>query len=145
MLIGLTLFSMFVIMIFSMIVGNESIGTIIDNSYGGYMVVNGTKTSLESAPESSVFFIDPVLGVVGMFIIIVAIVGLLGLQLFGSGFSDYAIRVISTCIIYGGLWALVSVLSMPMVVLIEGFGAMIYVALTMGYVYGVIEKFRGGK
>ena len=144
MLIGLTLFIMFVLMIFSMILGNVVPGTIVSSTTDVYLVVNGTRNYLETQTQENMFYLDPVLGAIGIFIVIIAVAGLIGIQAFGSGLSDQSVKIISGVMIYGGLWALVSILSMPLILLIEVFGSLIYLTLTFCYVYGVVSKLYGG-
>ncbi|MBA7494962.1 hypothetical protein ES702_05540 [subsurface metagenome] len=144
MLIGISLFVMLVLMVFSIILGSVVPGTIISSTTDVYLVVNGTRHYLETQTEDAVFYLDPVFGAIGIFIVIIVIVGFIGLQIFGSGLSELSVKVISGVIIYGGLWAIVSVLSMPLILSIEVFGSLIYLGLTIIYVVGVVNKLYGG-
>ena len=144
MLIGISLFVMLVITMFSIILGSVVPGTIISSTTDVYLVVNGTRQYLETQTQESVFYLDPVYGALVIFVVIIAIVGLIGIHIFGSGLSDQSVKIISGIIIYGGLWSIVSILSMPLILLIEVFGSLIYLALTVGYVYGVVSKLYGG-
>lgn len=144
MLIGLTLFAMFVLMMFSVIIGSDMPGNILENEFNNYAVIDGIITTFDSASGESVFLIDPVFGAIGILIVFIAIAGLVGIQILGSGLSDASVRIITASIIYGGLWAILSVLAMPLIFLIEVFGSMIYVALTLGFLVGVVDKLFGG-
>jgi len=94
-------------------------------------------------PEDVFFEIDPVLGAIVIFITIGIIAGILGIQIIGSGLSDWSVRVGVLLLAYGGLWALLSILSMPLIKSIEVFGVIIYISLTIGYTVGVIERIGG--
>ena len=144
MLIGISLFVMLVITMFSIILGSVVPGTIISSTTDVYLVVNGTRQYLETQTQESVFYLDPVYGALVIFVVIIAIVGLIGIHIFGSGLSDQSVKIISGIIIYGGLWSIVSILSMPLILLIEVFGSLIYLGLTITYVVGVVSKLYGG-
>lgn len=142
-LIGLTLFILFILTIFSMILGSEPPGVFLDSTVSEYLIINGTKSYLETATEQSIFFIHPIYGAIAIFLVIITLIAVIGLQIFGSGLSSGALKIISTVIVYMGLWLILSILSIPLISSIEGFGTLIYISLTIGYVYGVINKFTG--
>jgi len=95
-------------------------------------------------PEDVFFEIDPILGAIGILTIIAIIGGILGIQIVGSGLSDWSVRLGIITLAYGGLWVLLTILSMPLIKSIEVFGSIIYISLTLGYVIGIIQKISEG-
>jgi hypothetical protein len=145
MLVGLTLFILGVLTIFSIVLGSNLSGTILENVYDGDLIVNGTTTTLEFSGDDMLFAIDPTVATIGVFVIIIAIVAVLGIQVLGSGLSQESIRVIMACILYGAVWGLLSLLAMPLILAIEVFGTVIYMVLLIGYIVGVIQNIVGGE
>ena len=144
MLIGFCLFVLFVLTVFSMVLGSVLPGSTVGAEYETWAIINGTRQTMESSSGEGFFFIDPIFGAIGILIVITIIVALLGIQIFGSGLSEASVKIITSALLYGGLWGLLSVVSMPLIVSIEMFGTLIYVSLTIGYVYGVIKQMMGG-
>lgn len=145
MLVGLTLLILGVLTIFSIVLGSNLSGTILENVYDGNLTVNGTTTTLEFSGDDMLFAIDPTVATIGVFVIIIAIVAVLGIQVLGSGLSPESIRVIMACILYGAVWGLLSILAMPLILAIEVFGTIIYMVLLIGYIVGVIQNIVGGE
>ncbi|TET57865.1 MAG: hypothetical protein E3J52_09615 [Promethearchaeota archaeon] len=145
MLIGLTLFILGVLTIFSMVLGSDLSGSLVDTSMGGDLIVNGSATTLEFTGDDMLFAIDPTVATIAVFVIIIAIVAVLGIQVLGSGLSPESIKVIMACILYGTVWGLLSVLAMPLILAIEVFGTIIYMVLLIGYIVGVIQAIVGGE
>ena len=144
MLIGLTLLILGVLTIFSLVLGSSLAGSIIGSDYNPDIIVNGTTTTLEFSGDDVLFAIDPTVATIAVFVIIIAIVAVLGIQFLGSGLSPVSIKVIMTCILYGAVWGLLSVLAMPLILAIEVFGTTIYMVLLIGYIVGVIQNISGG-
>ena len=146
MLIGITLFTLFVLVIFSLIYGNSFIGIPQQTVINTQSIVNGT-TSIFSFPvEDTVFEID-VVGLTGGLAMITAIVvigAIITLQVVGTGLSENGTRLIMYSLFYIGLWTLLSLLAYPLIVSIEIFGALIYVVLTIMYAAGVMKSYFGG-
>ena len=145
MLVGLTLLILGVLTIFSVVLGSNLSGSILENVYDGDLIVNGTTTTLEFSGDDMLFAIDPTVATIAVFAIIIAIVALLGIQFLGSGLSAESIRVIMACIMYGSVWGLLSLLAMPLILAIEVFGTIIYMALLIGYIVGVVQNIVGGE
>jgi len=79
-------------------------------------------------------------------VIIIAIavgMAVIGFRVLGSGLSDPSVRVLITAVVYTGIWTMLSLLAIPLLYGIEIFGTLIYIALSLGYVIGVIEKISG--
>ena len=145
MLIGLTLLIMGVLTIFSIVLGADLSGNIIDSTLGGEVIVNGSVSTLEFGGDDVLFIIDPTTATIAVFIIIIAIVAVLGIQFLGSGLSPESIRTIMACILFGAVWGLLTVLALPLILAIEVFGTIIYTVLLIGYVVGVIQAIVGGE
>ena len=144
MLIGLTLLILGVLTIFSLVLGGSLSGSIIGSDLNPNLIVNGSTTTLEFSGDDVLFAIDPTVATIAVFVIIIAIVAVLGIQVLGSGLSSESIKVIMACILYGAVWGLLSVLAMPLILAIEVFGTIIYMILLIGFVVGVIESISGG-
>jgi hypothetical protein len=145
MLVGLTLLILGVITIFSIVLGSNLAGTSIDNTITSDLIVNGTTTTLEFTGDDVIFAIDPTIATIGIFVVIGIIAGVMGIQVLGSGLSPESIRVILALILYGGVWGLLSLLALPLISAIEGFGVIIYMVLLLGYIVGVIQNIVGGE
>jgi len=109
----------------------------------GEEVPNGDDTSTD-LPEDIFFEIDPVLGAIVILTIIGIIAGVLGIQIVGSGLSDWSVRTGILIMTYLGLWILLTILSMPLIKSIEVFGSIIYISLSLGYTIGVIQNLSKG-
>ena len=145
MLIGLTLFIMGVLTIFSLVLGSGLSGSVLDTSVSEDLIVNGSTTTLEWIGDDMLFAIDPTVATIGVFVIIGGIVAVLGIQFLGSGLSPESIKTIMACILYGAVWGLLSILALPLISAIEVFGTIIYMILLIGYITGVIQNITGGE
>lgn len=145
MLIGLTLFILGVLTIFSVVLGSNLSGSVLDTTVEQNIIVNDTITTIEFTGDDMLFVIDPTVATIAVFIAIIAIAALLGIQFLGSGLSPESIKIIMSCILYGAVWGLLSVLAMPLILAIEIFGTIIYMVLLIGYIVGVIQSITGGK
>ena len=83
MLIGATLFIMFILTVFSWILGSSLTGVVLDSDVGGYLIINGTKYLYQSEEVAGTFYIDPVVGAITMFVVIIALVAILGINILG--------------------------------------------------------------
>lgn len=144
MLIGLMLAFLLIITFLSIISGNSFIGVIVENIVDNAVIVNGTTTTLEIPIDDSVFGIDPITGGLALIVALAVVGSLICIQLLGSGLSDNGSRIIMVSVFYGGIWAILSVVSYPMIISIEIFGLLIYVSLTILYAIGVVSKYFGG-
>lgn len=143
-LIGLTLLLLGILTVFSFVLGGALSGSFFENTLDTSVIINGTTTTLEFGGDEVLFAIDPAVATITVFIVIIGIVGLLGIQILGSGLSPESIRTIMICILYGIVWGLLSVVAMPLILSIEIFGVSIYMVLLVGYIIGVIQKIGGG-
>jgi len=130
----MSLLPLIVLSFISIIFGNEFVSYTIEGEVRGeYLII-----------ESTYFNIDLMVGAIIIIITIASAVSLIGLKILGSGLSDESVRTIITGIIYTTIWAVLSALALPLLYSIELFGILIYVALTIVFVIGVIEKMSGG-
>lgn len=143
-LIGLTLLLMGLLTVFSFVLGGALSGSFFENTLDTSVIINGTTSTMEFDGGEVFFGIDPAVATIGIFVVIIGIVGVLGIQFLGSGLSPESIRTIMICILYGLLWTLLSIVAMPLILSIEVFGITIYMVLLIGYIVGVIQKIGGG-
>jgi len=143
MILGLSLLILIVLSLFSVILGNSFIGSEVENVIGNELLINGTTTEVGVETEA-IFYIDPFLGITAMIIVLVILATAVGVQVLGSGLSPTTVRIIVIGTAYGGIWVLFSLLAEPLISSIEIFGSLIYITLTIGYIWGVIQKFSNG-
>lgn len=143
-LIGITLAIMMIVTLISIIAGNQFIGVISEYLVDSESIVNGTTTTFSIGSGDVAFGLDALTGGIALIIALSVIGGILGIQILGSGLNDSSVKIIMVAIFYGGLWAILSVLSMNLIIAIEVFGGIIYLMLTIVYAIGVVGKFFGG-
>jgi len=143
MILGLSLLILIVLSLFSVILGNSFIGSEVENVIGNELLINGTTTEVGVETEA-IFYIDPFLGITAMIIVLVILATAVGVQVLGSGLSPTTVRIIVIGTAYGGIWVLFSLLAEPLISSIEIFGSLIYITLTIGYIWGVIQQFSNG-
>lgn len=134
MLIQLSLGCIMILALFSFIVGGDidviaNPNLILDDAYD--------LTSL-----SGYFQIDELTGMITVLIFIGILVAIIGIKIFGFGLSEVSVKILSMCIIYGGLWLLFSTVAYNLIVSIELFGWILYIILTILYVIGIVMKFQ---
>jgi len=102
--------------------------------------LDGTESELEI--EGGSLNIDFTMSV-GLIVIIISAIalGLIGINVLGSGLSDNSVKIIWNGIIYYGLWGIFSALGFNVFTLIPvGFGLLIWFILTMVYSLGVFHQ-----
>lgn len=105
------------------------------------MLINsGGLTSVGGAFNGFSFGFDPVLGLIGIVIGIVAVASITGIQVLGSGLQEQSVKTITVSILYGSLWAIFSIFSSPFFLSIAIFGALFWCGLTILYVLGIWQK-----
>ena len=144
MLIGLMLAFLLIITFLSIISGNSFIGIIVENVVDNAVIVNGSTTSLEIPIDDSVFGLDPVTGGLALIVAIAVLGALIAPQVLGTGLSDNGTRIIMVSAFYGGIWAILSLVSYPMIIAIDIFGLLLYMSMTILYAVGVVSKYFGG-
>ena len=143
MILTLSLLILVVLSLFSVILGNSFIGNEVETFVENDLIINGTTTTV-GVNANALFSIDPFIGLTATIIVLVLLATAFGVRALASGFADVSIRVIVIGTAYGGLWVLFSLLAEPLLSSIAIFGSLIYITLTIGYVWGVIQKFAGG-
>lgn len=145
MLIGITLAIMFIITLLSVVGGNTFISILHEHTIDSSAIVNGSTTQFEIDYTEQAFGLDPITGGIALIITLAAIGAIIGLQIVGSGLSENSVKIILLSIFYGGLWAILSLLSYNLIVAIDTFGGMIYLVLTILFAIGVANKYFGDK
>lgn len=143
MILALTLIILVVLAVFSVILGNSFIGSQVEQVIGNDLIINGTTTTVNLNADAF-FSIDPFLGLTATIIVLIVLATAVGIQVLGSGLSPQTVRIIVIGTAYIGLWVLFSLLAEPLISSIEVFGGLIYITLTIGYIWGVIGKISGG-
>jgi len=143
MIIGLTLTILLVITLISVLLGSNFTDITVSSTIDNEAIINGTTTSFEIANTDIILNIDPIIGAIGIIIVIATVGSVIGIQVLGSGLSPESVKVLIMAIAYTGIWSVLSVLSFPLITSIEIFGSLIYVSLTIGYVIGIIQKLGG--
>ena len=144
MIVGAVLFVMCVISMFSLLFEMTFFGSILSFKIEGLQYLNNTSTEMDFPTASSDFFIHPIEGGIVILVAIITISAIIGIQILGSGLSDTAHRMVMLCTIYIGLWAILSVIALPLIWDIEVFGGIIYISLTLAYIIGIVKKFGEG-
>lgn len=144
MIIILTLVVLILLTFISVIFGNEFIGIPLEQELDFQVIVNGSVSTVKIEGETMLFNIDPILGTIAIIIAIGVFSGLIGVRILGSGISETSVRIISIGVVHTGLWLMLSILAMPLIISIEVFGTIIYIALTLGYTIGVVQKISEG-
>lgn len=143
MIIGLTLAIMFVITIFSIILGNSLTGLFLENIIDNNQIINGTTDYWGNPVNETTFGLDPITGGIALVVALVIVGAAIGITFIGSGLSDSSQRIILIGVFYIGIWVILSLLSSPLIVSIEIFGLLFYLTLTIAYAYGVVGKYFG--
>ena len=140
MIIGIALGIMVVLTILSIVLGSSFISIDFETKWvraGAY----GSQVS--SRYENLTFKIDDLEGMLGIITVIIIFSTLVGIQILASGLSHSSVNIISVATAYGGIWAVLSVLSAGMIKDIALFGGLIYITLTIAFVIGIVQKHVG--
>jgi len=143
MLIILSLLILGVLTIFSMVLGENLSGTMLQGTHSSSTIVNGSTTTVILGGNDILFVIDPTVLGIAAFVVIAGLAALVGIQAFATGFSPESVRIIMMCVLYGVIWTLLSVFAMPLIISIKVFGVIIYTVLLIAYITGVIQKIGG--
>lgn len=144
-LINLTLLPLVILSFVAMVFGSDFVAISTDKTtITGYSAVNESATKSWYTSGKGYLNIDPLTGAIAIIMALAITVSIIGIKILGSGLSDESVRTLIIAITYTGIWTVLSILAYALLVSIEIFGLLIYVALTIGYVVGVIEKISGG-
>lgn len=132
MLIEISLGIMFVLAIFSFIIGSsfQAINTDLISNTG----------TLDISEFDGYFYISEVNGAIMILVFIIILIIIMGIQIFGFGLSGVSVKIASICIIYIGIWIMLSTISLSLLIEIEIYGYIIYIILTILYTIGIITN-----
>lgn len=113
---------------------------------GTGVAVNGSETQIEfSASDTQVTFnYDFSVWISALVTAAIAVGIAAGVRALGSGLSLFSQQLVFLSVLYGAIWAVLSVLSYPVLSSIPVFGIMIYAALSLMYFAGFIQKLKMG-
>ena len=144
-LVNIALIPLLVLTFIAVIFGSNFVSVSIEQeSIYTWLKLNNTLTEARLEGISTEINIDALTGAIAIIIALAMITSVIGLRVLGSGLSDASVRTLTIAIIYTSIWTVLSVLAYPLFAGIELFGVLIYVALTIVFVIGVIEKISGG-
>lgn len=147
MLIGASLILMIVIVLLNLVLGNDFLFGIAELSVDNEALIDGISSTFVVPTENVLFAIDTstIIGAITIIsITLIAVASVVGISVVGSGLNPQSARIVILAITYTGLWVLLSSLAYALIVSIEVFGSVIYVAITIAYVIGVIQSISGG-
>lgn len=147
MLIGASLIIMLVIVLLTLILGNDFLGGIASLSVDNEAIIDGVPSTFIVEATDVLFSIDTttIVGAITIIsITLIATAAITGISVLGSGLNPQSARIIILAITYTGLWTLLSLLAYSLIISIEVFGSVIYVSITIAYVIGVIQSISGG-
>lgn len=113
-------------------------------TYGTYnQTINGTDTSygIEGFEVEAGFTLEQ--GVLAVIIVMVAVGLVAGIQVLGSGLSEFSVKMIYTTIFFYTLWLMLSVFGLPAITIVPVFGWVFYFFLTLLYTVGVVGQING--
>lgn len=105
----------------------------------GNQTLNGTETELELNEGSLSLDFTMTVGIISIMIGAIAL-GLIGLNVIGSGLPDRSVKIIWNGIVFYGLWSIFSVLGYNSISSIPYLGAFLWFFLTLIYTLGVFGK-----
>ena len=118
-------------------------GSISDIASGGNQTLTGEEQEITQEMEDAIFDINMVSGMVSLIIGLVAVGVLAGVQVLGSGLSEYSVKLIHKSVTYYGLWGVFSALSFTLFSGIPTFGLFIWLGLTLVYSLGFFQTLDG--
>lgn len=145
MIISLTLAILVLLTFMSLILGTSWTDSLVETTIDSEAFIDDASSTFEILNTNIILNIDPIVGAIAMIIVISTFAALVGIQVLASGLSPESVRALIIGIAYTGLWGVLSILAFDLIVSIEVFGGLIYVSLSIGYVYGVINKIGGNE
>lgn len=140
MIIGISLGIMVVLSVLSIILGGSFMSIDFETRWVR-AITQGA--SVKTRFNNFTFSIDEFDGMLVIITVIILLASLVGIKVLATGLSDSSVKVVTVATAYGGIWAVLSVLSGAMIKDISVFGALIYITLTIAYVIGIIQKHVG--
>lgn len=148
MLIGLSLLIMIVLGFFSLMLGNDYIGSTDNIGIDNTSLVNGSITTYLVEQQTVLFEINTTVFIVAgisLLITIGVVAGITGIQVLGSGISTASAKIIIMIAGYTGIWFSISAIAINLISSIMVFGSIIYIGITLMYVVGVLQKITGSE
>lgn len=145
MIVGVCLAILAILSLLSVVLGENFIASPVTTTIDNEAIVDGETSTFQIDAMESDFAIDPIVGALVMFIVIAAVVAIIGFRVLGSGLSEESVKIITMTIAYAGMWGVLSAISFNLVVAIETFGPLIYISLTIVFVVGIFQKNIGGE
>lgn len=102
-------------------------------------IQNGTEANLELEGASLNLDFGMTIGLIAVIAGAIAL-GLIGINVFGSGLSDFSVKIIWNGIVFYGLWSVFSVFAFNAIISIPLFGLMFWFILTVVYSLGVFGR-----
>ena len=141
----LSCFGVLILLTFiSIFTGNDFITISIGESYTYHTAINGTTSdiTLEGGGDLG---LDPLIQAIVWIGVLAGIAIVSSFGILGSGFSDSGTRWLVGGIFFLAIWLMFSTFPLPLIGAIEGgFGAFIYLVLTIIYAVDVIIFLMGG-
>ena len=143
-LVNIALIPLLVLTFIAIIFGSSFVSiTIEQEAISTWLKLNNTLTESRIEQINTTINIDELTGAITIIIALAMITSVIGLRVLGSGLSDESVRTLTIAIIYTSIWTILSILAYSLFAIIELFGLLIYVCLTIIFVIGVIEKISG--
>ena len=143
-LVNIALIPLLVLTFIAIIFGSSFVSiTIEQEAISTWLKLNNTLTESRIEQINTTINIDELTGAIAIIIALAMITSVIGLRVLGSGLSDESVRTLTIAIIYTSIWTILSILAYSLFAIIELFGLLIYVCLTIIFVIGVIEKISG--
>ena len=146
MIIVATLFIIMIIILFSLVLGQNFLGGFVEVGIDTEAIVDGIPSTFIVDSLDVLFYIDTTVLItagISLLITISIVAGITGISVLGSGLNPQSSRIIVLLTAYIGLWTSLSVLAYNLIVSIQIFGFIIYISLTIAYAIGVIQKLSG--
>jgi len=135
-----------VLSLFSLVLGNDLVSGVANISIDNEALVDGVSSTFVVVGQDIIFSIDTttlIISGISLIITIIAVAGILGISVLGSGLNPQSTRVIILITAYVGIWLTLSILAFNLIYSIEIFGSIIYITITLAYSIGVIKKLGG--
>lgn len=109
----------------------------------GTFLEDGEEKSLAIDESEYEFAINETQGILAIIIAVSVIVSLIGIRVLGSGLSEMTIKILYNTIFFYGIWALFSVFSLELLLLVPVGGWIVYCGLTGLLSFGIVRQING--
>jgi hypothetical protein len=137
------------IFIFGLFYNGETFNTEMESNYSseainGSFLEDGVEKSLATSENEYEFAISETQGIMAIVIAVSVIGSIIGIRVLGSGLSEKTVTILYNTIFFYGVWALFSVFSLELLLLIPIGGWIIYFILTGMLGFGIVQQINGG-